>query len=261
MRTYTPPPSTISRTSTPAYHSSPGDSESLDESWYPVASPTTSNTNSNSNSDPEHYLSDNDTLSSSIYSVGSDTAASLTSTESESDNNYAVPMVVGDVHENESMLEGGYIDADASTLGGSTSTLSNTVPLIYPVYNDLENSFNSSTTTTASDGTTPSASVGELHNLPKAQRLSSYRLEKMVQSDKGGLIGSAKMGWGNQALFGGGIHDVQNPVPANDEMAIHAGDPAAITAQETREGVKTDRLRRALATVNMAHIRGASQKW
>jgi hypothetical protein len=248
MRTFTPPPSTISRTSTPAYHSSPGDSESLDESWYPVASPT--NSNSNSNSDPEHYLSDNDTLSSSIYSVGSDTAASLTSTEPESDH------AVGVVNENE-MLEGGYIDADASTLGGSTTTLASTthnpLPLIFPVYNDLENSFNSSTTTTASDGTTPSASVHS--TLPKAQRLSSYRLEKLVQSDRDRI---GKMGSGDYRSLVGGA--APTPETHDNEAKITEG-TVADTAQGIREGVKSDRLRRALATANMTHISGASQKW
>jgi hypothetical protein len=253
MRTFTPPPSTISRTSTPAYHSSPGDSESLDESWYPVASPT--NSNSNSNSDPEHYLSDNDTLSSSIYSVGSDTAASLTSTEPESE--HAVGGVNGD-----EMLEGGYIDADASTLGGSTTTLASTthnqLPLIFPVYNDLENSFNSSTTTTASNGTTPSASVHSI--LPKAQRLSSYRLEKLVQSDKdrAGMSGSGKMGSGDHRSLSGGA--AITPESREDKADIGEG-TLTDTTQGIREGVKSDRLRRALATANMAHISGASQKW
>lgn len=195
-------------------------------------------TNTHSNSE----ASDDDTLSSSIYSIGSDTAHSLSSTESEPE------------FESAHQVEEDYIDAEASTVG-SQITLSHTsqaqVPLIFPHYDDLENSFNS----TASDGTTPSASVQlPLSQMVKGQRSSSYRLEKLAQ-DKG-LVGSEKGSLSGMPMDGKSHDDVISP----SETTETRKEKQAVTAQEIREAVKEDRLRRALATVNLANIR-VGQKW
>jgi hypothetical protein len=245
LRPHTP----TSRASTPAYHSSPGasttETDSLDSSWFPVdpISPTHSNSEG----------SDDDTLSSSIYSIGSDTAHSLTSTESDI------------------QVEEGYVDAEASTtITHDTTDTSSQLPLIFPHYDDLENSFASS------DGTTPSASVqlqttSYLSQAPtpvvRGQRSSSYRLslDKGGEEGKVGSLWGMAMDSGNQGLD---RDTIEKPVEADDgtEEKIEEKDEEkieekeAVKAHEIREGVKADRLRRALAVSNLSNLRGG-QKW
>ena len=133
------------------------------------------------------------------------------------------------------------------------SDTSNQLPLIFPHYDDLENSFASNT----SDGTTPSASVQLQTSAPvvlRAQRSSSYRLSL----DKSGASD------GNPGLKGmsmdGGPHQPLSGIPASVDEPVQVEEKEAITAQEIREGVKNDRLRRALVSANLANAR-AGQKW
>jgi hypothetical protein len=240
LRPHTP----TSRASTPAYHSSPGasttETDSLDLSWFPVDPVSPAHSNSEG--------SDDDTLSSSIYSIGSDTAHSLTSTESDI------------------QVEEGYVDAEASTTTHTTTDTSSQLPLIFPHYDDLENSFAST-----SDETTPSASVelqttSYLSQAPtpvvRGQRSSSYRLSL----DKGGDDGKAGSLWGMgvdggyQALASETIEGTMKTEEEEEKVEEKAEEKEAVTAHEIREGVKTDRLRRALAVSNLTNLRGG-QKW
>jgi hypothetical protein len=168
-------------------------------------------------------------------------------------------------------VEEGYVDAEASTVSThDTTDTSSQLPLIFPHYDDLENSFASS------DGTTPSASIqlqttSYLSQAPtpvvRGQRSSSYRLSL----DKGREEGKAG------SLWGLGVEDgYQGLASETIEKAVEVDDGAeekneekdeekveekeAVTAHEIREGVKTDRLRRALAASNLSNLRGG-QKW
>jgi len=133
------------------------------------------------------------------------------------------------------------------------SDTSNQLPLIFPHYDDLENSFASNT----SDGTTPSASVQLQTSAPvvlRAQRSSSYRLSL----DKSGASD------GNPGLKGmsmdGGPYQPSPSTPVSADKPVQVEEKEAVTAQEIREGVKNDRLRRALVSANLANAR-AGQKW
>lgn len=242
LRPHTPTPT--SRASTPAYHSSPGasttETDSLDSSWFPVDPVTPTHSNSEG--------SDDDTLSSSIYSIGSesDTAHSLTSTESDV------------------QVEEGYVDAEAST---TATDISSQLPLIFPNYDDLDRSFAS-----ASDETTPSASVqlqtnSYLSQAPtpvvRGQRSSSYRLslDKGVEEGKAGSLWGMKVDAGNQGFSS---ETAEKAVKVDDavkhQVEGNVEEKEAVKAHEIREGVKTDRLRRALAASTLTNLRG-SQKW
>ena len=161
------------------------------------------------------------------------------------------------------------MDAEASTTT-HTSDTSSQLPLIFPHYDDLENSFAST-----SDETTPSASVqlqttSYLSQAPtpvvRGQRSSSYRLSL----DKGGDEGKAGSLWG-MAVDGGyqglASDTIGGPEEGAGKLEEKLGDKVeekieeeAVTAHEIREGVKTDRLRRALAASTLTNLRG-SQKW
>jgi len=158
------------------------------------------------------------------------------------------------------------VDAEAST--HTTTDTSSQLPLIFPHYDDLENSFAST-----SDETTPSASV-QLQTTPylsqaptpvvRGQRSSSYRLSL----DKGGDEGKAGSLWGigvDGGCQGSDRDTIEKPVNVDDEKVEEKDEEKveekeAVTAHEIREGVKTDRLRRALAASNLSNLRG-SQKW
>jgi hypothetical protein len=168
-------------------------------------------------------------------------------------------------------VEEGYVDAEASTtITHDTTDTSSQLPLIFPHYDDLENSFASS------DGTTPSASVqlqttSYLSQAPtpvvRGQRSSSYRLslDKGGEEGKVGSLWGMAMDSGNQGLD---RDTIEKPVEADDgtEEKIEEKDEEkieekeAVKAHEIREGVKADRLRRALAVSNLSNLRGG-QKW
>jgi hypothetical protein len=167
-------------------------------------------------------------------------------------------------------VEEGYVDAEASTTTHTSTDTSSQLPLIFPHYDDLENSFASS------DGTTPSASVqlqttSYLSQAPtpvvRGQRSSSYRLSL----DKGGDDGKAGSLWGvgvdggYQGLASDTIKkpevvDDGTEEKLDDKVQEKTEEKEAVTAHEIREGVKTDRLRRALAVSNLSNLRGG-QKW
>jgi hypothetical protein len=152
------------------------------------------------------------------------------------------------------------VDAEASTIGTHTSTdTSSQLPLIFPHYDDLENSFAS-----ASDETTPSASVqlqttSFLSQAPtpvvRGQRSSPYRLSL----DKGVDDGKAGSLWDGE-YQASASETIEKPVDLEDKIEEKVKEKEAVTAHEIREGVKTDRLRRALAASNLANLRGG-QKW
>jgi hypothetical protein len=163
------------------------------------------------------------------------------------------------------------VDAEASTTTHTSTDTSSQLPLIFPHYDDLENSFAST-----SDETTPSASVqlqttSYLSQAPtpvvRGQRSSSYRLSL----DKGGDDGKAGSLWGmgmdsgNQGLASEAIEKpeevddgAEEKIKEKDEEKTE--EKEAVTAHEIREGVKTDRLRRALVVSNLSNLRGG-QKW
>jgi hypothetical protein len=171
----------------------------------------------------------------------------------------------------EEEIGGGYTDAESS-IENSQSTLlvaETQVPLIFPHYDDLENSFASSTT--GSDGTTPSASVQlPLSQVVKGQRSSSYRLSLDKGVAAGASDGKGEVGNKGESLWNlpidGTPHqalanttgDKTDPAPIAKEVV--EGDITITTAQEIREGVKKDRMMQALASANLARLRGG-QKW
>ena len=157
-------------------------------------------------------------------------------------------------------MEEGYIDAEASTTATDISTQ---LPLIFPHYDDLDKSFAS-----ASDETTPSASVqlqttSYLSQAPnpvvRGQRSSSYRLslDKGAEEGKAGSLWGMNVDGGSQGLAS---EIAQEAVKVDDEVEGKAEEKEAVTAHEIREGVKTDRLRRALAASTLTNLRGG-QKW
>ena len=157
------------------------------------------------------------------------------------------------------------MDAEAST--HTTTDTYSQLPLIFPHYDDLENSFAST-----SDETTPSASVqlqttSNLSQAPtpvvRGQRSSSYRLSL----DKGGDEGKAASLWGigvDEGYQGSDRDTIEKPVNVDEKVeekdVEKVEEKEAVTAHEIREGVKTDRLRRALAASNLSSLRGG-QKW
>ena len=164
------------------------------------------------------------------------------------------------------------MDAEASTtITHDTTDTSSQLPLIFPHYDDLENSFAST-----SDETTPSASVqlqttSYLSQAPtpvvRGQRSSSYRLSL----DKGGEEGKEGSLWGigvDGGYQGLASETIEKAIEVDDEAEekIEEKDEEkteekeAVTAHEIREGVQTDRLRRALAVSNLSNLRGG-QKW
>jgi len=160
------------------------------------------------------------------------------------------------------------VDAEASTTTHTTTTdTSSQLPLIFPHYDDLENSFAST-----SDETTPSASVqlqttSYLSQAPtpvvRGQRSSSYRLslDKGGDEGKSGSLWGMAMDSGNQGLAS---ETIEKPVAVDDgaeeKVEEKVEEKEAVTAHQIREGVKTDRLRRALAVSNLSNLRGG-QKW
>jgi hypothetical protein len=57
------------------------------------------------------------------------------------------------------------------------------------------------------------------------------------------------------------VSETEKQMEVDDKEVPLAKDDAPLTAQEIRQAVKAERLRRALATANMAGIRGAGQRW
>ena len=163
------------------------------------------------------------------------------------------------------------MDAEASSTTHTTTDTSSQLPLIFPHYDDLENSFAST-----SDETTPSASVqlqttSYLSQAPtpvvRGQRSSSYRLslDKGVDEGKAASLWGMGVDGGYQGLASGTIEKpkgVDDQVNEKDEGKGEEKieEKEAVTAHQIREGVKTDRLRRALAVSNLTNLRGG-QKW
>lgn len=159
------------------------------------------------------------------------------------------------------------MDAEASTTTHTSTDTSSQLPLIFPHYDDLENSFAST-----SDETTPSASVqlqttSYLSQAPtpvvRGQRSSSYRLslDKGGDDGKAGSLWGMGMGGGDQALASETIEGtMKTEEEAEEKVEEKPEEKEAVTAHEIREGVKTDRLRRALAASNLSNLRGG-QKW
>lgn len=265
MRSSTPPPAPTSEHSSPAYHSSPGESvDTLSDSWIPIADPEPAS--------PAHS-SDNDTLStlgSGSLDDDDDTAGYLTDSSASEDHDRI-----------DNLLDGEYTDAEspATDLRGSSSTLgrgeeSLHSSLIYP-YADTGDSF----TTTTSDSTTPNASVGALPSVGETQRvprMSAYRLGKLGREkqetgsrDQAGARGSL---WSpgpdaEQVINVAGLDHVLNePFGDMGQNVTTIGNPekqdiSTPTAQDIREGVKNDRLARALANAKAAGMRVGTQKW
>jgi hypothetical protein len=166
-------------------------------------------------------------------------------------------------------VEEGYVDAEGST--HTTTDTPSQLPLIFPHYDDLENSFAST-----SDETTPSASVqlqttSYLSQAPtpvvRGQRSSSYRLSLDKRDDEGkaGSLWGMGVDGGYQGLDTEIIEkavevDDGTEEKLDDKVEEKTEEKEAVTAHEIREGVKTDRLRRAFAASNLTNLRG-SQRW